>query len=420
MQLARTSLLVVLFVAAALATTLIAAGTVLGVPGQDLPAVALLFAQVGGGVGLLALAGMQPRVLQRLGGVRTQLVVMSLLGSLLLLGLMLAGARAMFISEHDLTLLLTMLLFAAQLAVGLSLLWATPVARRIESMRAATADLAAGKLETQLVVGGRDEIAVLAANFNRMVATLQQAEAAKHALEQARRDLVAAVSHDLRTPLAATHALIEALADGLIDDAATEQRYLRSAQREIKQLSRLVDDLFELAQIDAGVLRVTLERASLHDLLSDTLSSFQPQAAERGVRLIGEVAGDIDPVLMSPPKLQRVLHNLVSNALRHTPSEGTIMLRAVPQGTVVEVEVVDTGEGIAPQDLPHIFEQAFRGERSRRRDAREGSPGAGLGLTIARGLVEAHGGMIQVWSEPGKGTRFSFTLQRAGSRTDDG
>jgi signal transduction histidine kinase len=413
MQPASAALVVLLFVAAALATTLIAAGTLLGVPAADLPAIAMLFAQVGGGVGLLALVGMQPRVLQRLGGVRTQLVAMSLLGSLLLLGLMLAGARAMFISEHDLTLLLTMLLFAAQLAVGLSLLWATPLARRIQGVRAATADLAAGKLGTTLDVGGRDEIAMLADNFNRMVAALQQAEAAKQAMEQSRRDLVAAVSHDLRTPLAATNALIEALVDGLIDDAATEQRYLRSAQHEIKHLSRLVDDLFELAQLDAGVMRVTLERASLHDLMSDTLSTFQPQAAEQGLRLIGEVAGDIDPVLMSPPKLQRVLHNLISNAMRHTPSNGTIVLRAASQGALVEVEVVDTGEGIPQEDLPHIFEQAFRGERSRRRDATEGSPGAGLGLTIARRLVEAHGGMIQVWSEPGKGTRFAFTLQRA-------
>ena len=136
----------------------------------------------------------------------------------------------MFISEHDLTLLLTMLLFAAQLAVGLSLLWATAVARRIQGVRVATAELAAGKLGTVLDVSGRDEIAVLAANFNRMVAALQHAEAAKHALEQARRDLIAAVSHDLRPLLAATHALIEALADGLIDDATTAQRYLRSAQ----------------------------------------------------------------------------------------------------------------------------------------------------------------------------------------------
>ena len=412
-QLVRTALLVLLFVAAALGITLVAAGTLLGVPSADLPAVAVLFAQVGSGAGLLALVCMQPSVLQRIGGVRAQLVTMSLLGSLLLLGLMLTGARAMFLSEHDLTLLLTMLLFAAQLAVGVSLLWATPLARRIQGLRAATACLATGKLETTLVVAGRDEIALLAADFNRMASTLQQAEAAKHAMEQSRRDLVAAISHDLRTPLAATHALLEALADGLIDDEAMEQRYLRSAQREIGHLSRLVDDLFELAQLDAGVLRVTLERGSLHDLLSDTLSSFQPQAAERGVRLIGEVAGDIDPVLMSPPKLQRVLHNLLSNALRHTPSDGTIMLRAVPQGAMVEVEVVDTGEGIPPHDLPHIFEQTFRGERSRTRDATAGSPRAGLGLAIAHGLVEAHGGVISVWSEPGKGTRFSFTLQRS-------
>lgn len=412
MQTLRTVLLVLVFVAVALGLTLVAGTTLLGVPVADLPAVGTLFAQVGGGVGILALLAMQPAVLQRIGGVRVQLVAMSLLVSLLLLGLMLAGARAMFISAHDLTLLLTMLLFAALLAVGLSLLWAVPLARRIQHVRTATAGLAAGNLGAELVVGGRDEIALLADDFNRMASALRQAEAAKQALEHSRRDLIAAVSHDLRTPLAATQALIEALADGMVADEATKERYLRSAQREIGHLSQLVDDLFELAQIDAGVLRVTLERASLHDLLSDTLSSFQPQAVERGVRLVGEVAGDIDPVLMSPPKLQRVLHNLLSNALRHTPSDGTIMLRAVPQGNGVSVEVTDTGEGIPAADLPHIFERTFRGERSRTRRRTERSPGAGLGLAIAQGLIEAHGGTIDVWSEPGKGTRFSFTLQR--------
>ena len=158
--------------------------------------------------------------------------------------------------------------------------------------------------------------------------------------------------------------------------------------------------------------QLTLEEASLHDIISDTISSFRPQAESRGVSLVGEVSGGVDPVLINPPRLQRVLHNLLSNALRHTPVDGTIALRATPQGEEVRVEVSDTGEGIAPDDLPRVFERSFRAERSRTRRA-DDDPGAGLGLAIAKGLIEAHGGTMDVESDPGRGSRFCFTLRRA-------
>jgi signal transduction histidine kinase len=232
-------------------------------------------------------------------------------------------------------------------------------------------------------------------------------------MEKARRELVATVSHDLRTPLAATRALIEALADGVATDPQTESRYLSSASRELEHLSRLVDDLFELARIDAGLLQLTMEETSLHDLISDTISSFQPQAEQQGVRLEGEIVGDVDPVLANPPRLQRVLHNLVSNALRHTPAGGNVTLRATREGEEARVEVSDTGEGIAAEDLPRVFERSFRGEQSRTRPEKDDSPGAGLGLAIARGLVEAHGGTMAVESDLAHGSHFLFTLKRA-------
>lgn len=409
----RTLAFATLFLAGALASTVAVAHTVLGIPQSDTGAVALLLIVVGGSVGACALVLMQPAVLGRIGGVRGQLVGASLVGSLLLLGMTMAGARAMFISPHDLAVVLTMLLFAAQLAVGFSLLWATPIARRLERLRAGTARLATGTLDKPIAVEGNDEIAGLARSFNSMAQELRQAALHERQMEQARRDLVAAVSHDLRTPLASVQALIEAVVDGVASDPETEARYLRSVQHEITHLGRLVDDLFELAQIDAGVLRLQLEQGSLHDLISDTLASLQPQAHRQGIRLVGEVKGEVDPVLMSPPKLQRVLHNLIMNALRHTPADGTVWLRAMPTGQVVQVEVADTGEGIAPDDLPHIFDRSFRGERARTRPEIAGTSGAGLGLTIARGLVEAHGGTMRVESEPGRGTRISFTVRRA-------
>lgn len=132
--------------------------------------------------------------------------------------------------------------------------------------------------------------------------------------------------------------------------------------------------------------QLTLEEASLHDIISDTISSIRPQAESRSVSLVGEVSGGVDPVLINPPRLQRVLHNLLSHALRHTPVDGPIALRATPQGEEVRVEVTNTGEGIAPEDLPRDFERSFRAERSRTRRA-DDAPGAGHGLAIARGLI---------------------------------
>ncbi|MDQ4063560.1 MAG: HAMP domain-containing histidine kinase [Actinomycetota bacterium] len=402
-----------LFLAASLGVTLLLAATLLGVPRADLVPVALLLLAVGGGVGLVALLSMWPTVLGRIGGVRGQLVGTGLIGSLLLVFMVLAGAQAMFISGHDLTILLTMLLFAALLSVGFSLYGARPLARRIKRVRDGTARLANGELGTELPVEGHDEVSGLSADFNRMAKALKEASAREREMEEARRDLIAAVSHDLRTPLASARALIEAVADGVAKDAETESRYLSSARNELANLGRLVDDLFELAQIDAGALQLELEEASLYDLISDTLSSFHPQAERQGVHLVGEVASGVDPVLMNPPKLQRVLYNLVSNALRHTPADGTIALRAEPDGEMVRVEVTDTGDGISPDDLPHVFERSYKGEKSRTRREKDVIPGAGLGLAIARGLVEAHGGHIGVESRPGYGSRFRFTLNRA-------
>ncbi|HLL38156.1 MAG TPA: HAMP domain-containing sensor histidine kinase [Rubrobacteraceae bacterium] len=403
-----------LFLAGALGITIAFAALVFGVPTGDIPKLALVLASVGGGLGLLALLLMWPTVLRKISGLRGQLVGIGLIGSLLLVGMVLAGAWSMFISEHDLSVLSTMILFATLLSVGFSLYAAAPIAWRIWRLRAGTEKLTSGEFETEFPVDGRDEIARLAEDLNRMAAALKRAEEREHEMDQARRDLITAVSHDLRTPLAAVLALVEAVADGVVPDRETEARYLSSARREILNLGALVDDLFDLVQIDAGVLRLNLEPGSLYDLASDTLASFQPQAKRKGVRLVGEVPLDIDPLLANLPKLQRVLQNLIGNALRHTPAGGTIYLRAEPRGELVQVEVVDTGEGIPPQELPYVFERSFRGEKAHTHPSEtEISSGAGLGLAISRALVEAHGGTIEVESEPGNGTRLCFTLRRA-------
>ncbi|HFQ95106.1 MAG TPA: hypothetical protein ENK30_00910, partial [Anaerolineae bacterium] len=218
--------------------------------------------------------------------------------------------------------------------------------------------------------------------------------------------LIAWAGHDLRTPLASIQALIEALADGLVEEPAMQQRYLRTAQRDIQSLSLLIDDLFDLAQFDAGALELSLQPVDLNDLISDTVTRFAEAAARQGVALSGHSAAGPDLVRVDVQKIERVLANLIANAIRHTPTGGDMRVQARWQGSVTLVEVIDTGEGIAADDLPYIFDQFYRGEKSRS----HATGGSGLGLAIAKRIVEAHGGEIGVASEPGQGARFWFTL----------
>lgn len=314
-------------------------------------------------------------------------------------------ARLMFASEHDLMLATVLLVFAGGMAMTLGFFLASALTNRIHSLEKASRSLAAGQLSARVPVQGRDEIASLAAAFNQMATQLEAADQKQREVERLRSDLVAWVGHDLQTPLASIRAILEALADGVVDDPDAIQRYLQTAQRDVRSLSLLIDDLFQMAQIDAGGLRLDLTPNSLSDLISDTLESFSALAERHGVTLEGSVSVDVDPVCMDAPRIGRVLNNLVGNALRHTPAGGRVQLRARRAGPRVEVVVTDTGEGIRPEDIPHIFERFYRGEKSRSR----ATGGAGLGLAIARGIVEAHSGEIRLESDS-EGTRFIFFL----------
>lgn len=335
----------------------------------------------------------------------------TLAGGYLLAGLLVflnvfVTASIMFVSQHDLLLSTVLLVFATSMAVSVGLFLAEALIGRIQQVNEAARLVARGRLDTRLAVKGRDEMAILTASFNDMVAQLQEAERSQQQLDVLRRDLVAWAGHDLRTPLTSIRAILSALADGLVEDDETRQRYLRTAQKDIQSLSHLIDDLFEMAQADAGGLQLNLEQDSIADLISDTLERFSAQAQQQGIRLEGSATAGVDPVRMDTPRIGRVLSNLVGNALRHTPSGGRITLTAVRQQDRLLVQVEDTGEGIRPEDLPNVFDRFYRSEKSRSR----ATGGAGLGLAIAKGIVEAHRGSIGIESQPGKGTTVWFTL----------
>ncbi|MGD8623758.1 MAG: ATP-binding protein [Anaerolineae bacterium] len=319
-------------------------------------------------------------------------------------------ARLMFASEHDLLLATVLLLFAAGIAMSVGYFLSAALTDRIVALDRAAKELARERLDVRVPEIGNDEMASLAQTFNHMACQLQEAARQQQALDTLRRDLIAWAGHDLRTPLASIRAIVEALADGMVEDADTVDRYLRTAQREIRSLSLLIDDLFELSQLEAGGLEMEVTPNSLSDLISDTIEAFSELAARQEVALEGSAAQGIDPVWMDTQQIGRVLSNLVSNALRHTPAGGQVTIRAFPVEAGARVEISDTGKGIDEQDLPLIFERFYRGEKSRSR----ATGGAGLGLAIAKGIVEAHGGEIGVESQQGEGSCFFFTLPAGG------
>jgi signal transduction histidine kinase len=317
-------------------------------------------------------------------------------------------ARLMFINYHDLTLATVLLFFAGCIAMSLGYFLSATLRDDIAVLSRAAQAVARGRLDTRVPVTGHNEIAELGRSFNIMAAQLQASADKQRDLEGLRRNLIAWVGHDLRTPLASARAILEALADGMVDDPATVQRYLATAQRDIRSLSVLIDDLFEMAQLDAGGIPLDRTANSIADLISDTIETFSAIAARQGVGLSGSAEPGVDPVTIDAQKIGRVLANLVDNALRHTPAGGKVQIKASSVSGGVRVEVCDTGEGIDQADVEHVFEQFYRSEKSRNR----ATGGAGLGLAIAQGIVEAHGGHINVTSERGHGSSFAFTLPR--------
>ncbi|GAA3570268.1 HAMP domain-containing sensor histidine kinase [Nonomuraea rosea] len=251
----------------------------------------------------------------------------------------------------------------------------------------------------------------LPAELQTIANTLEEAYARERALEGARRELVAWVSHDLRTPLAGMRAMAEALEDGVVSDAKTVARYHGQIKLEVERLSAMVDDLFELSRIHAGALRLSRARIGLADLVADTLAGAEPLARAKGVVLTAEAAATV-PVEADAGALGRALGNLVVNAIRHTPSDRTVVLRAgVDDEGMACLSVTDCCGGIPEEDLSRVFEVAFRGEAARTPTV---DGGAGLGLAIAQGIVEAHDGVIGVVND-GPGCRFEIRLPLVGS-----
>jgi signal transduction histidine kinase len=347
--------------------------------------------------------------------VATTLTVIAAVAVLATSGGVVMIAQKMFISRADLDVVMAVVVIGGIAGFAVALL----VGRRVSK----SSRLLLGAVQE---VGRRGEYVAPEAVLPAELAGLSDALAAAHhrlaeardrerALEASRRELVAWVSHDLRTPLAGLRAMAEALEDGVVVDRPTVSRYHAQIRKETDRLTLMIDDLFELSRIHAGALRLIKRQVELGELIVEALTSAEPLARAKGVQLRGFAAASL-PVLVDTAEVGRALRNLVANAIRHTPADGSVEVLGDEGAGLARLSVSDSCGGIPVEHLPRVFDVAFRGQPARTPGPDEG---AGLGLSIARGIIEAHSGRIGV-RNVGPGCQFSIWLPVAPERAGSG
>jgi len=349
--------------------------------------------------GIAVAATVLPRLSRRLRSLRTTVVLLGMASLLILVVSFAVAGRQMFISGHDLSLLLVLMAFGlvASLAFGLTV--SGPLTEDLGRIGSTSTAIAAGDLTARTGVRRRDEAGRLARDVDVMAGVLADAESSRRREEQGRRTLFASIGHDLRTPLASMRAAIEALQDGLVDQT---DRFLSALVRDVDALQRLVDDVFLMARLETGDILLTIETIDLTEIVDEAMEVLRPVASTRrvSVRLQGE---DRVLALGSPYEVGRVVRNILDNAVRHSPEGGEVVV-AVANGTRASCTVTDQGPGFPPEFVDRAFDRFSRDDTSRGRD----SGGAGLGLAIARSYLTALGGAIR--AEPGPGGIVRFWL----------
>jgi signal transduction histidine kinase len=334
---------------------------------------------------------------------RQRYLAIAAVGTLVALGNLFALTQAMFVSTRAATVLAVVLTYASAAGLAAAHSSARSSAAALDQVTRTARIIGDGDLFARVgPLEAGPELDRLAATIDQMATRLQAVRDQEERVEQTRRDLITAVSHDLRTPLANLRAMVEAIDDHVVTDPPTIRRYVADMRRAVGQLSSMVNDLFEFVQVDAGAIESEIERARLGDVVSSAIATVEVEAARKGVVLSADVRGT--EAAACSPHVSRVLQNLLVNAVRHTPAERTIHVEGRRDPDALRLVVRDTGEGIAADDLPFIFDPFYRVD-----SARAGN-GAGLGLALADRIVRALGGTIAVTSRLDAGTRFDVTL----------
>lgn len=334
--------------------------------------------------------------------IRQRLLALAIVSAVVALA-NLAVMAALMLVKHDALLIAVLVVYSTGAGAAAALVTARSLTRGVETLVSAAENMAEGVLSTRTgMVGGGPELRRLATSLDEMASRLESSIRREQSAIQVRNDLITAVSHDLRTPLAGLRAMVESIEDGVVDDKETIGRYVTEIGKAVDTLVVLVDDLFELVQLDAGAIEAETEKARLDEIVSSALAACRPAALEKGLRVETHLNGTEDAV--ASPRLQRVVQNLLQNAIRHTPSDGTVWVRATRANGVLRLAVEDTGEGIPAQHLERVFEPFWRGDVAR------SQRGSGLGLALAKRIVEGLGGEIRVTSVATKGARFEVLL----------
>lgn len=336
-------------------------------------------------------------------------------GALVALANVVIVSVLMFVNTgHDLGLLIALVVAGSGVTLIFGVRLAATTARDIDPMRGALRRLASGELEPGPMMEPRTlELAELGEDIERLRAQLARVSEERELLEQERRELTASISHDLRTPLGSIRAMAEALTDGVVSEPGERADYYQRIRRETERLTRMVDELFELAQIDAGAMRLQVAPLQLQDVAAEVVAAMQPLAREAGVELVLDVSGEPSMAAIDGARMERAIGNLVRNALEHSP-EGEAVRVSVRDdaNSGVTLSVHNRGTPIPSAELVRVWERFYRGDSSRTRGDRGGADGAGLGLAIVKGIVETHEGSVAVTSEAVAGTTFSMRLPR--------
>lgn len=352
--------------------------------------------------GIAAIASVLPRLARRLPSLKITVVLLGVATVLILVLATVFAGRQMFISDHDLSLFLVFMAFGVVAALAFGLTVSGPLTEDLTKISDTSSAIASGDLGARTGVLRVDEAGQLARDVDVMARALQESEEARRREESSRRALFAAISHDLRTPLASMRAAVEALNDGMADEP---ERYQRSLEADVDALTRLVDDVYLLARLDSNDMDLQVEEVDLTEIADEAIEVFRPIASAQGVRLRLEADSRV-LTIGSTDALARVVRNLIDNAVRHSPDDGDVVV-AVSNGDGAWCRVTDQGPGFSTDFVEHAFERFSRDDVSRARNR----GGAGLGLAIARGYVIALDG--DIWAEPGPGGTVSFRLPPA-------
>jgi signal transduction histidine kinase len=346
----------------------------------------------------------------RINHVHARIVLGAVVGAVVGLISVYVVARLMFVSTgHDLRLLLALLVFSSLVSFAFSWSVASRISGELDRVARRIRALIAGEYTPAPAPHGPDELSHLGRDVEELASRLQDAANDRAAMEGERRALIAAISHDLRTPLASIRAMTEALIDGVVTAPDEVLRYHQSTRSEVERLSRMVDDLFQLAQLEANVLPLQLRSVSLRDIAAEVVEAMRARAHSEGLELTLTEGEALRPTMVDGTLLERAIGNLISNAIEGSRPGGAVVLEVVDHHDTQILRVSDSGSGIEESELARIWEPFYRTERARTR--RPGQrDGAGLGLAIVRGVAEAHGGRVSVRSHPGRGSTFSFEI----------